>query len=278
MGLFGKLFDKKECSICGGEIGLLGNRKLEDGNMCKSCAAKLSPWFSDRRQSTVDEIKEQLDYREANREKVASFRITRTLGERTKVLLDEDAGLFMVTAAKNLEEANPDVLSFSDVTGCKLDIDESRTEIEYEDKDGERKSFNPRRYAYSYDFYIVINVNNPYFNEIRFQLNSESVDNGEETLLDGPDAMRRPRGGFGGMRGGSLTSNAAEVRSSVEYRQYEEIGLEIRDALLRVRQQVRDEAAAAAAPKAAVTCPFCGATTMPDASGCCEFCGGAVNS
>ena len=274
MGLFGKLFEKKECSICGGEIGLLGNRKLEDGNMCKSCAAKLSPWFSDRRQSTVDEIKEQLDYREANREKVASFRITRTLGERTKVLLDEDAGLFMVTAAKNLEEANPDVLSFSDVTGCKLDIDESRTEIEYEDKDGERKSFNPRRYAYSYDFYIVINVNNPYFNEIRFQLNSESVDNGEETLLDGPDAMRRPRGG---MRGGSLTSNAEEVRSSVEYRQYEEMGLEIRDALLRVRQQVRDEAAAAA-PKAAVTCPFCGATTMPDASGCCEFCGGAVNS
>ena len=254
MGLFGKLFEKKECSICGGEIGLLGNRKLEDGNMCKSCAAKLSPWFSDRRQSTVDEIKEQLDYREANREKVASFRITRTLGERTKVLLDEDAGLFMVTAAKNLEEANPDVLSFS-----------------------ERKSFNPRRYAYSYDFYIVINVNNPYFNEIRFQLNSESVDNGEETLLDGPDAMRRPRGGFGGMRGGSLTSNAEEVRSSVEYRQYEEMGLEIRDALLRVRQQVRDEAAAAAAPKAAVTCPFCGATTTPDASGCCEFCGGAVN-
>ena len=278
MGLFGKLFDKKECSICGGEIGLLGNRKLEDGNMCKSCAAKLSPWFSDRRQSTVDEIKEQLDYREANREKVASFRITRTLGERTKVLLDEDAGLFMVTAAKNLEEANPDVLSFSDVTGCKLDIDESRTEIEYEDKDGERKSFNPRRCAYSYAFYIVINVNNPYFNEIRFQLNSESVDNGEETLLDGPDAMRRPRGGFGGMRGGSLTSNAEEVRSSVEYRQYEEMGLEIRDALLRVRQQVRDEAAAAAAPKAAVTCPFCGATTTPDASGCCEFCGGAVNS
>lgn len=276
MGLFGKLFDKKECSICGDEIGLLGNRKLEDGNMCKSCAARLSPWFSDRRQSTVDEIKEQLDYREANREKVASFRITRTLGERTKVLLDEDAGLFMVTAAKNLEEANPDVLSFSDVTGCKLDIDESRTEIEYEDKDGERKSFNPRRYAYSYDFYIVINVNNPYFNEIRFQLNSESVDNGEETLLDGPDAMRRPRGGFGGMRGGSLTSNAEEVRSSVEYRQYEEMGLEIRDALLRVRQQVRDEAAAAAAPKAAVTCPFCGATTTPDASGCCEYCGSAI--
>ena len=237
------------------------------------------------------EIQEQLAYREANQEKVAAFRTTRTLGERTKVLLDEDAGLFMVTSARNWEEANPDVLSFSDVTGCKLDIDESKTEIEYEDKDGERKSFNPRRYAYSYNFYIVINVNNPYFSEIRFQLNSSAVDNDEETLLDvdndeetlldGPDAMRRPRGGlrggFGGMRGGSLTSNAEEVRASVEYRQYEEMGREIRDALLQVRQQAREEAAAAAAPKAAVTCPYCGATTTPDASGCCEFCGGAVN-
>lgn len=287
MGFFGKLFDKKECSICGGEIGLLGNRKLEDGNMCKSCAAKLSPWFSDRRQSTVAEINDQLAYRENNQGKVAAFRITRTLGENMKVLLDEDAGLFMVTAARNLADANPDVLAFSDVTGCKLDIDEDKTEIEYKDAEGKRQSFNPKRYAYSYDFYIVINVNNPYFNEIRFKLNSSSVDNDAETLLDRPDAVRPPRGNVrpgmaaqvpvGAMRGNSLISNAMEVRSSVEYRKYEEMGKEIQDALLQVRQQVRDEAIAAAAPKASVTCPFCGAATTPDARGCCEFCGCAIN-
>ena len=28
------LFEKKYCDICGEKIGLLGNRKLEDGNMC----------------------------------------------------------------------------------------------------------------------------------------------------------------------------------------------------------------------------------------------------
>ncbi len=281
MGLFGKLFDKKECSICGGEIGLLGNRKLEDGNLCKSCAAKLSPWFSDRRQSTVSEIQQQLSYREANQTKVSSFHITRTLGERTRVLLDEDAGLFMVTSAKNLEETNPDVLSFSDVTGCKLTINESKTEIQYRDEEGDRQSFNPKRYAYAYDFYIVINVNHPYFNEIRFKLNNDSVDNNAETLLDGPNSMGSLRGSFrpkiGAMGGSSLTSNAEEVRASVEYQQYEAMGLEIRDALLQVRQQARDEAAVAAAPKTAVTCPYCGATTTPDASGCCEFCGGAIN-
>ena len=96
------LFDKKYCDICGAKIGLLGNRKLEDGNLCKNCAAKLSPWFSDRRQSTVAEIGEQLSYREANREKVSAFRTTRTLGERTKVLLDEDAGWFMVPGRDGL--------------------------------------------------------------------------------------------------------------------------------------------------------------------------------
>ena len=126
----------------------------------------------------------------------------------------------------------------------------------------------------------MIHVNNPYFNEIRFQLNGSAVDNDEETLLDGPDALRASRGGLrakAGAMGGGAVSNAEEVRASVEYRQYEAMGQEIRDALLQVRQQVREEAAAAAAPKTAVTCPYCGATTTPDASGCCEYCGGAVH-
>ena len=70
------LFDKKYCDICGEKIGLLGNRKLEDGNLCKDCAKKLSPWFSDRRRSTVADIKGQLAYREENRGKAAQFCIT----------------------------------------------------------------------------------------------------------------------------------------------------------------------------------------------------------
>ena len=149
------LFDKKYCDICGEKIGLLGNRKLENGNLCKNCAKKLSPWFSDRRNSTVEEIKAQLAYREANQEKVAAFHTTRTLGTDTKVLLDEDAGKFMVTRTRNLVEANPDVLDFADVTGCNLDIDESRSELKREGKDGEEVSYNPPRYEYSYDCFLL---------------------------------------------------------------------------------------------------------------------------
>ena len=66
-------------------------------------------------------------------------------------------------------------------------------------------------------------------------------------------------------------------RSSVEYREAEKIASEIRSALTKVRQTVRDDIAAANAPKIAQNCPLCGATTIPDENGCCEFCGGALN-
>ena len=170
------LFDKKYCDICKNKIGLLGNRKLENGNLCKECAAKLSPWFSDRRRSTVEEIRQQLDYREENKAAVEAFHTTRSLGSGTKLLLDEDAGKFMVTSARNLREANPDVLDFSQVTGCRVDVDEDKTELKREDKDGKEVSYNPPRYTYDYDFYVIINVNTPYFDEIRFRLNSSSIE------------------------------------------------------------------------------------------------------
>ena len=141
MGLF-DAFKKKQCDICGGDIGLLGNKKLEDGNMCKNCAKKLSPFFSDRRNSTVAEIEAQLAYREANKDAVAAFNVTQTLGDSTKVLIDEDAGKFMVTSARDLAEANPDVIGFEQVTGVDLDIDENCTEEKQEikDKDGNTKT------------------------------------------------------------------------------------------------------------------------------------------
>ena len=254
------LFDKKFCDICGEKIGLLGNRKLENGNLCKNCAKKLSPWFSDRRSSTVEEIKAQLAYREENRARVSAFHTTRTLGTGTKVLLDEDAGKFMVTSARDLAEANPDVLDFSDVTGCNLDIEENRSEIMREDKDGKRVSFNPPRYEYSYDFYITIYVNNPYFDQMRFRVNSNSV---EITPMP-------PRPGMPPMGGG------VNPESNTEYRNLKSLGEEIKQALTQVRENVREKIAEAAAPKTAVTCPCCGATTTPDASGRCEYCGGVV--
>ena len=64
--------------------------------------------------TTVEQIESQLAYREANKADVGAFCATLSLGEATKVLVDENAGRFMVTSARNYSEANPDVLKLSD--------------------------------------------------------------------------------------------------------------------------------------------------------------------
>ena len=277
MGLFdkiGKAFEKKNCDICGSEIKLLGNRKLEDGNLCKDCTAKLSPWFSERRHSTVADIREQLAYREENQEKVAAFTVTRTIGRYYSIYLDEDHGRFLVSGSRNFRDGNPDVLDFTQVTGCDLDIDESKTEERRKDKDGNMVSYNPPRYTYSYNFYVNIRVNHPWFDDMRFRLNPSSVE--IETPVQAAPQKRN----------GSLSSalmnaaiNAMDSNTkNAEYQQYVDMGNEIKTALLQERQEARDTIAAANAPKTAVTCPCCGASTIPDANGCCEYCGGAVNS
>ena len=180
------LFDKKFCDFCGNKIGLLGYKKLEDANMCKDCASKLSPWFSERRHSTKADIDKQLEYREQNKSAVAAFNATRTLGNTsTKLLIDDNARKFMVTSAKDINTANPDVLDFSQAQGCDLDVKEHRTEIRRTDSNGHSVSYNPPRYKYSYEFHAIIRVNHPYFDEMKFALSNGSIEVGEQPMNPG---------------------------------------------------------------------------------------------
>ena len=164
------LFDKKYCDVCGEKIGLLGNRKLEDGNLCKNCAKKLSPFFNERRSSTVDEIKQQLAYREENKRQLAYFNPTRTLGTDEKVYVDEINRRFIVTSSSNWREQNPDIIEISQVTSCNVDVREDRDEIMHTDNQGNEVSYNPPRYKYEYIFNVEITVDSPWFSEISFEL------------------------------------------------------------------------------------------------------------
>ena len=287
----------------------MGNQKLEDGNLCKDCAKQLSPWFSDRRRSTVEDIKRQLAYREENRGRASQFRTTRSYGEDCKVLLDEEHRWFTVTRARDLADANPDILDCTALTGCRVDIDESRTEQKREGPDGKEVSYNPPRYEYSYDFEVIISVNNPYFDEMKFRLNNSSV------YIEPQNTMQRPMMGQQGMMGqrpmagrpqsgmtqrpmmgqmnsvGRMNTMAAgfDPESNREYRKYREMGDEIRAALLQVMETARGGGAVqtapmqqeapmqqqetfAPAPAAAGpwTCPACGGQNDGKF---CEYCG-----
>ena len=182
-----------------------------------------------------------------------------------KLLLDEDKRQFMVTSASDLTAANPDVLDYAQVTGCDLDIEESRHELKKSGSDGRQVSYDPPRYEYSYNFHVTIRVNQPYFDQIRYSLSNGYVKVGERPVPvpAGGWKVRRPATGF------SSRLN--------DYYEYLEMGEEIRRTVENMRAESRQEAQTAAAPKKAVTCPFCGASTVPDEKGCCEYCGSALN-
>ena len=276
------LFDKKYCDICGEKIGLLGNRKLEDGNLCKDCAKKLSPWFSDRRRSTVEDIKGQLAYREENREKAAQFRTTRSFGEDWKVLLDEDDRWFTVTRARDLAEANPDILDFDAITGCRMDIDEDRREQMREDSDGKEVSYVPPRYEYSYDFFLVISVRHPYFDEMRFSLNSSSVYYEPQKLPQRAPMSHAPMDRPSG-RPKMINASRVDPEDCAEYRKYRQMGDEICQALEQARSGGKQPAGAAPEEniimrEAAQDIPAAGPWTCPACGGAntgkfCEYCG-----
>jgi len=211
MGLF-NIFKKKDCEICGKEVGMFGYKKLEDGEICKDCVKLLSPWFSERRHSTVESIKAQIAYREENKKAVAAFKASKIIGKTTKVHIDEAARKFMVVRTTDLEKENPDVIDISAVTGCEMDIRETTQEIK-QTVDGRQESYNPPRFKYLYDFDMVITVNHPYFDEIRYNLSPGYV-------------TVNPYSGF------SLMSRSLNPRANREYMEYENMGVEIRNALL----------------------------------------------
>lgn len=255
------LFDKKYCDVCGEKIGLLGNRKLEDGNLCKNCARKLSPWFNERRHSSVDEIKAQLAYREENRQKVAQFRVTRTIGDYWNVLFDENHRWFTVTrsSAPNTDE-NPDILDYTAITGYRFDIDERKDEIYRQNSEGKKESYNPRRYEYKYNFDFVINVNNPYFDEINFRLNSSTVEYEPQQTVQVS------------LFGRSLTDNSVNPENCFDYRKYRDIGQEICSELDRARgmNTAFNQAPSFAQPAQASTAS---SPSSDDKAWSCESCG-----
>ena len=307
------LFDRKYCDICGEKLGLiLGHRKLEDGMMCKDCEAKLSPLFQERRASTVDEIREQLAYRERNKSEVAAFNTTATYGTSTKIYLDEGARKFMVTSASNIASANPDVIRFDQITGCRVDVQERKREMKHKDQEGNSVSYDPPIYSSVYDFYMIIDVNAPYFNEIRFRLNNREIEIEPEIRVAREPRMQArgaapvqpvQRVGQPVQRPGQQPQRPVQpvqrpgqqvqpvqrpaqpaqpaVRyvagrvdpfQNDEYCRYAGMAEDIRSVLIGIREEIQS-GAYGYKPAQAVVCASCGATTMGNENGCCEYCG-----
>ena len=151
------LFDKKYCDICGEKIRLLSNRKLDDGNLCKECAQKLSPWFEERK------------------EMVQKFNVTRQISTKTyNVFIDDTQGNFTIAHKLDVKE-NPDIVPLSAVLQCKMDIEQDRKEETYI-KDGKTVSYDPPVYKYEYQYRMKIQVRSSWFDDMDFRLHNFSIE------------------------------------------------------------------------------------------------------
>lgn len=282
MGLFGKLFEKKQCDICGNEIGMLGNKKLEDGNCCKECNKKLSYWFSGRRHSTVDEIKQQLQLREENKEKVQQFNTTNSFDGEVRILIDENMNAFMAVRTSNILDENPDVISLDDVSDVIIDIDETKDEIYklIEDEEGhtEKESYEPKRYEFSYMIRVLIHCKHPYIDEIEFDLNDDPIvvevpNNNINDLFDG-GTLHLGRS----LPGSSYPPTLQQKQQNGEYARFESLAKEIKQALLHktCSSCCSTPNNQPAVEDIMISCPWCGCKTHLTSSKECESCGGSL--
>ena len=183
------LFSKKYCCICGEKVGLLGGLKLKDGDLCKECKKKLSPFFDDGKESTIEDIKKQLAYREENYKQLDSLEINKIYGEFGVILIDEknkkfvaitdtSDGLFkdqkIVKGIEDVKDKNPDIIDFKDIQDVEVKIIQTNRE-EKQTINGEQVSYDPKHYTYMIGFDIIIRVNHPYIKTMRISIKNGTV-------------------------------------------------------------------------------------------------------
>lgn len=273
------LFEKKYCSICGEKIAFLGNKKLADGNLCKNCCSKLSPRFSERKESTVEQIREQLAYREANKQRLISFSPKWTYGLGDEKLYIDTRMKAIVITDQSLTKDNPDIIDIADMTGCSYDVRQSRFEVKYRAADGRTCSYNPAQYRTDYNFFLTVTVNHPYFSEIEFKINDDSVSiEPVFSVVNDPNRLIRPAAQGQDADKKTLIpptvcATAVDPARNEDYVRMLSLTEGIKEVLLKFK----DAATVVEKPVTAVTCPHCGAPTIPDANGRCEFCMGAIS-
>lgn len=169
------LFSKKECDVCKKKMALMEGYKCADGTICNDCKKKMSPLFTDYKNTTITQIKGQLTYREENAQRVKAFVAAETFGEYPKVMADRKHNWFVVTKATKLSDENPDVFDLSDIQNVLVEIEENKRELHFTNKKGKTCSYKPARYEFTYQFKVNIQMNHPFIKMISLKITKEDV-------------------------------------------------------------------------------------------------------
>ena len=188
MGLFGGLFQKEACCICGGKTGML-DKKTADGKICKDCTKKLSVWFEDYKTSTAEDLKSQIASKEKDLLEIRKYHFTKVFGEMGVILIDEANRVFTafpdtsgklfgaqrsVKSIEDVMDLGPDIISFDQIRDIEIDVKETTRE-DKKTVDGKQVSYDPPHLVYMYNFTLRIQTDHPYIKRIYVPLNKEAV-------------------------------------------------------------------------------------------------------
>lgn len=221
MALFGKLFSKETCIVCGEDVGSLKRKRLSDGVICKDCARDLSPWFDAYKQSTTQQVQTQLRDRARAQESLRTgFTPTKVFGASDVIVVDERQRMLCVLAGagrgnyRSVEAIcarNPDVFSFDDVTDVSIDTFVSGHEVK-RTVDGQQVSYNPRRYTYPCNVTLKMSVDNPYVSSMSIRFNPSTIN----IETEGERIRTRDIRSAGQATADFILGKAADVRSQAE--------------------------------------------------------------
>lgn len=164
-----KPIGNKRCCICGEKIGEAEGVGLKDGNICKACARRLSPYFEGNRR-TAEEARRHLIYRIENEKRIAEFCPHISFAGSKTVYVDPFCETFIVTDNPEWRNDNPDIIKFSQVIGVDTAVNRNKREKFFIDSDGIKKSYNPRKFDCDYEFNVEIRIDSPWFDKIGLEI------------------------------------------------------------------------------------------------------------
>ncbi|MDO5747145.1 MAG: DUF4428 domain-containing protein [Actinomycetaceae bacterium] len=115
-------FDKKICELCGEKASMMTKLKLEDGYLCSTCKKKLSCFSEGWKRRSIEDVKQHLAQREANREKYQQFSVQQVCGPRGVLKVDRTHHWFVLARGRDWDEENPEVFDGSQLREFYIDV------------------------------------------------------------------------------------------------------------------------------------------------------------
>ncbi|MBQ7564861.1 MAG: DUF4428 domain-containing protein [Lachnospiraceae bacterium] len=116
------LFQRKECVLCGGKVGLLIRYKLVNGDyICGDCREKMPNYTKGIEDFTVDEVKDLISLKEENDRRFENEFVTSRRfdfdNKHPMMAVDDEHGEFAI-----LKDKKPDIFKFDEILNFYVDL------------------------------------------------------------------------------------------------------------------------------------------------------------